>query len=331
MLYKWDRLFSQLSIDLLLIHCALDMWNAFLGKQCFNCILSLRFRAAQQRKHRLNTELTEAGQILMHQLCGVFFFLSLLTFFETENAILAFGNDTDSKSAANQPEAASPKTNIPNQHLDTSTITTTTISIESQQNIFHPQIPTQVSKSFCEILCSPVSVCICVWMCGWGLFRSVLAVQLSLLMQDTWPEGKTVGMMINEWRYTKKVKKETRGDKADRPDRVSVQTKITWADILFCIMKLNSLLSLCFPVPFFLLSPTDERKRQTTEWLYPSITWSVRQQPRKHWPGSDSFSPPHPVAHSSFLKQSWPITAQQHGVGLGQHLRLYIKTPLVRK
>ncbi|TSW48765.1 GDNF family receptor alpha-4 [Bagarius yarrelli] len=65
-----------------------------------------------------------------------------------KNAILAFGNDSDSKSTANQPGAASPKTNNPNQPLATSTITTTTISInaESQQNIFHPQIPTQMNE-----------------------------------------------------------------------------------------------------------------------------------------------------------------------------------------
>ncbi|XP_026789077.3 GDNF family receptor alpha-4a [Pangasianodon hypophthalmus] len=65
-----------------------------------------------------------------------------------KNAILAFGNDTDSKSAANQPGAASPRNNTPNQRLATSTITTTTISVnvESQQNIFHPQIPTQMNE-----------------------------------------------------------------------------------------------------------------------------------------------------------------------------------------
>lgn len=126
---------------------------------------------------------------------------SFLTFLKTENAILAFGNDTDSKSAVNQAEAASSKANTPNQHLATSTITTTTISInvDSQQNIFHPQIPTQVNQlsitwRFCTLWFS-----VCVGMYGWRLCRSMSAAQATLLMQDTWPEGKTVGVM-NEWR-----------------------------------------------------------------------------------------------------------------------------------
>ncbi|XP_066535516.1 GDNF family receptor alpha-4a [Hoplias malabaricus] len=64
-----------------------------------------------------------------------------------KNAILAFGNDTDPRSAANQPGAASPNTITPNQRLVASTITTTTtgMGVETQRNILHPQIPTQMN------------------------------------------------------------------------------------------------------------------------------------------------------------------------------------------
>lgn len=65
--------------------------------------------------------------------------------FQTENAILAFGNDTDLKSATNQ--APGSNTNTYNQILVTSTETTTTTigsGMETEQNILRPQMPTQV-------------------------------------------------------------------------------------------------------------------------------------------------------------------------------------------
>lgn len=64
---------------------------------------------------------------------------------QTENAILAFGNDTDLKSATNQAPGSS--TNAYNQMLVTSTETTTTTigaAMETEQNILRPQMPTQV-------------------------------------------------------------------------------------------------------------------------------------------------------------------------------------------
>ncbi|KAL0177685.1 hypothetical protein M9458_026579, partial [Cirrhinus mrigala] len=66
--------------------------------------------------------------------------------FQTENAILAFGNDTDLKSATNQ----APGSNTYNQILVTSTETTTTTigsGMETEQNILRPQMPTQVGLS----------------------------------------------------------------------------------------------------------------------------------------------------------------------------------------
>lgn len=65
--------------------------------------------------------------------------------FLTENAILAFGNDTELKSATNQ--APGSNTNAYNQMLVTSTETTTTTigaAMDTEQNILRPQMPTQV-------------------------------------------------------------------------------------------------------------------------------------------------------------------------------------------
>lgn len=65
--------------------------------------------------------------------------------FQTENAILAFGNDTDLKSATNQ--APGSNTNTYNQIVVSSTeVTTTTIgaAMETEQSILRPQMPTQV-------------------------------------------------------------------------------------------------------------------------------------------------------------------------------------------
>ncbi|KAG9275198.1 GDNF family receptor alpha-4 [Astyanax mexicanus] len=64
-----------------------------------------------------------------------------------KNAILAFGNDTDPRSAANQPGAASANTIPPNRHQPTSTITSSTsgMGVETQHNILHPQMPTQMN------------------------------------------------------------------------------------------------------------------------------------------------------------------------------------------
>ncbi|XP_026868894.2 GDNF family receptor alpha-4a [Electrophorus electricus] len=65
-----------------------------------------------------------------------------------KNAILAFGNDSDPRSAAQQPGASSPNTITPNQHLGTSTATAVTIGIsgDTQQNVLHPQMPTQMNE-----------------------------------------------------------------------------------------------------------------------------------------------------------------------------------------
>lgn len=78
---------------------------------------------------------------------------------QTENAILAFGNDTDLKSATNQ--APGSNTNLYNQVLVTSTETTTTTigsAMETEQNILRPQMPTQVQAfiptSLSAIMCS---------------------------------------------------------------------------------------------------------------------------------------------------------------------------------
>ncbi|RXN24861.1 GDNF family receptor alpha-4 [Labeo rohita] len=71
---------------------------------------------------------------------GTAHFLSL-----GENAILAFGNDTDLKSATNQ----APGSNTYNQILVTSTETTTTTigsGMETEQNILRPQMPTQMNE-----------------------------------------------------------------------------------------------------------------------------------------------------------------------------------------
>lgn len=68
-----------------------------------------------------------------------------LPFFQTENAILAFGNDTELKSATNQ--APGSNTNTYNRILVTSTETTTATigsGMENEQNILRPQMPTQV-------------------------------------------------------------------------------------------------------------------------------------------------------------------------------------------
>lgn len=71
---------------------------------------------------------------------------SLSLFFLTENAISAFGNDTDLKSATNQ--APGSNTNTYNHILPvTSTETTTTTNgaaTETEQNLLRPQMPTQV-------------------------------------------------------------------------------------------------------------------------------------------------------------------------------------------
>ncbi|KAK7139963.1 hypothetical protein R3I94_012553 [Phoxinus phoxinus] len=64
-----------------------------------------------------------------------------------KNAILAFGNDTDLKSATNQ--APGSNTNLYNQVLVTSTETTTTTigsALETEQNILRPQMPTQMNE-----------------------------------------------------------------------------------------------------------------------------------------------------------------------------------------
>uniref|UniRef100_A0A672R4I3 GDNF family receptor alpha 4a n=1 Tax=Sinocyclocheilus grahami TaxID=75366 RepID=A0A672R4I3_SINGR len=65
----------------------------------------------------------------------------------TKNAILAFGNDTDLKSATNQ--APGSNTNTYNPILVTSTETTiTTIGsgMQTEQNILRPQMPTQMNE-----------------------------------------------------------------------------------------------------------------------------------------------------------------------------------------
>lgn len=64
---------------------------------------------------------------------------------QTENAILAFGNDTELKSATNQ--APGSNTNAYIQMLVTSTETTTTTigaAMETEENVLRPQMPTQV-------------------------------------------------------------------------------------------------------------------------------------------------------------------------------------------
>ncbi|XP_065153174.1 GDNF family receptor alpha-4a [Paramisgurnus dabryanus] len=64
-----------------------------------------------------------------------------------KNAILAFGNDTDLKSATNQ--APGSNTNTYNQILVSSTeVTTTTIgaAMETEQSILRPQMPTQMNE-----------------------------------------------------------------------------------------------------------------------------------------------------------------------------------------
>ncbi|ROK15828.1 GDNF family receptor alpha-4 [Anabarilius grahami] len=66
---------------------------------------------------------------------------------QIKNAILAFGNDTELKSATNQ--APGSNTNAYNQMLVTSTETTTTTigaAMETEQNILRPQMPTQMNE-----------------------------------------------------------------------------------------------------------------------------------------------------------------------------------------
>lgn len=71
---------------------------------------------------------------------------------QTENAILAFGNDTVLKSATNQ--APGSNTNTYNQILVSTEVTTTTIgaAMETEQSILRPQIPTQVPVHFTKVL-----------------------------------------------------------------------------------------------------------------------------------------------------------------------------------
>ncbi|XP_076831479.1 GDNF family receptor alpha-4a [Brachyhypopomus gauderio] len=65
-----------------------------------------------------------------------------------KNAIVAFGNDTDPRSAVQEPAAPSPNTITTNRHFGTSTATTATtgFSGDTQSNILHPQIPTQMNE-----------------------------------------------------------------------------------------------------------------------------------------------------------------------------------------